>query len=675
MSRKSRRKADEVVVRSPGADWCPASFVFFCAAEGCPGYTYRASEQAHPFGTCGSILCGADGADGGVSVTVPVVVAPVDDSPGQLSAVTPAPHVVNESAIGTSDMPPLNDASIEAEIPEFDGIDELPAADSRAVREEPPTREELFAQYKDALAALPSVPVQGEKIDVVIGGFQPDDEPPRPEVLVPRLVGDAGREAFLRVATTGLKVPIIGSCWTENEKPGHSCYEVLGINSDEDFALCDFHFAQDRTSAQVLLHLAFFVNGDLDVYLTRPAFFRDFGRVQTKTGTVLPMLHGLEQRGLRACPNLNTYVPEVGTWWCSATATEMLLRYVLAVNDEQEVTVTQFAELQVPRYETCRIRPFLDRSLRHFPPEGLPGWVREPSETPTAPRGDDAVDPVGLVSQHCNELALELGVEPLAVVRLFDGALVTLKSLVTMKELATTSPVVAAVISWLQRPETKGYTAPFLELLGSHVARVNAKQLDTVVAYINNDVEPRIEALEQAKRSADEVDVLRTASDEIRGRVTASGQNVQRESGKEVAKKAKQPQLPHMPPEPSEPPRRIRGRPRGTTVAAGAKSPRPGKTKNRAPASDMAARNKVSAKPKNKAKPIASKPAKPSYAQFSSVMGKDKNPKILALLGKIPPGNVDDFRKQSARGLPNMGALTNWNGKEKGTFAQWYFGR
>lgn len=661
--------------------------LYFCLSPQCPGYTYRASDQPHPPDTCGGILNGENAG--------PILAAIGKRAVEALG--------VNESNVGTQDMPPLDDAALEREAPGFD--EELPALDSPANHDEQlddKSREELFAHYEGMRDQSPEAPSVQEST--------PEPELPSPkEAILPRLVTDSvSKEVFLRASTSGVKIPVVGSCWAQHWDPRYEawsehCYDVLGINGEQGFALCDLH--QDGHSYQVLVHLGFFVNGDLDPYLTRPRFFLGFERQVSRAGGVFPVLRETSKRGLRECPTLNTYVPMTGSYWLNPYLGEFYC--VLEINDriDDERTLRVMARYypkdKPPSVLQVGLWPFISGELLFFPNE-VPEWVARGtaliqnyqraclefvSTSQTVPVSDVAgtespasTDPIGQVAQHCNELALELGVDPMAVVRLFDGALTTFKSIVTMKELAASSPVVAAFLGWIKGPDAPMY---LMKLMGTFTADVAAR-LET---YVNQDLEPRIDAIEkkigtgddneQAESSRGYVDVIATQLlDEIQKlkvevfgplpEETKAPKRAAKPPSKPV-KQPKQPELPHMPA------KRGRGRPAGTTVAAGARPPLRKKAKSKPrPASDMASRNEISARPKNKAKPIAAKKPTTIYARFAGLMGKDKNPKILALLRLIPQGKVDKFLNQAQKGLPDM-AVTPWTNKEKGIFAQWYY--
>jgi hypothetical protein len=138
-----------------------------------------------------------------------------------------------------------------------------------------------------------------------------------------------------------------------------------------------------------------------------------------------------------------------------------------------------------------------------------------------------------------------------------------------------------------------------------------------------------------------------------------------------------------------------RGRPKGKKRPA----------KGRAAVSDMAARNAVSAPvkrgrgrppkvaappvkrgrgrpPKAAAPPVKRGLGRPPKApteggtrvEIRDFMGKDSDPKVMALLLKVPPNKLGRFIEQSKHGYPDV-RVTGWNGQEMGLFAKWFYGR
>jgi len=127
-----------------------------------------------------------------------------------------------------------------------------------------------------------------------------------------------------------------------------------------------------------------------------------------------------------------------------------------------------------------------------------------------------------------------------------------------------------------------------------------------------------------------------------------------------------------------------RGRPKGTTLTTGARRPRrKGKRGPYAPRAAKAApkgavRGAIDLPkgkpPKKKARPIAAKATKTTKSRFGSLMNGENNPKIVALLDRIPPSQLEKFVSQAKKGIPAMN-LTPWSSKEQGDFAKWYFSR
>lgn len=62
-----------------------------------------------------------------------------------------------------------------------------------------------------------------------------------------------------------------------------------------------------------------------------------------------------------------------------------------------------------------------------------------------------------LVSQHCTEIAIELNLEPLHVIRLLDAIVQSFGQFVALKELAASTPVIPAIFQRFLTPESRDY--------------------------------------------------------------------------------------------------------------------------------------------------------------------------------------------------------------------------
>lgn len=113
----------------------PAVVRFFCRAVGCPGYEHKASEIAHPFGTCGGIVNNIDAhtlepaATDEPGALPPVIEPPPLTEPGHelpdvLASLpetgpcsgTLAPVLLEQNAAASHDMPALDDDQCEGAI-------------------------------------------------------------------------------------------------------------------------------------------------------------------------------------------------------------------------------------------------------------------------------------------------------------------------------------------------------------------------------------------------------------------------------------------------------------------------------------------------------------------------------------------------------------------------------
>jgi hypothetical protein len=685
---------------------------FFCQSPICPGYKYRASDQKHPAATCGTILSSEDSAANTEEippVPVPPATEPVHEIPQEAieastkdvisSTIALAMRVeqggVNESNVST-DMPPLDPTVHYEEVPIAD--------DSPAAREEP------LPPALETSSPLPDLPS------------------PR-EAQIPRLVTDeASRQAFLnhdpKTISTLHFTPKIGSFWAQYDTStlGLHCFEVQGVNVTEDFAIGDLHLSQLGIKYETMVRLAHFANGELVPYLTAPPFLATT-RSSDRLMFLFPQLTTVN-RGIIAAPHIYTYVPRLDTWW--EDGVDGTIFHVYVVDDIPRIANGVHANVGVYAYtkdrkENREIQPFarfIDHSLTYIDdPEGLPQWLknlyrRAPTNSPPAdpeinPTADD--NPIALLLAHVSDLANELGTQPLHVARLVDGILQTFSSVVTLKELATTSPVIVALLERLKSPQARQLLK---ELVGapnstdpliSATLQAMSDSLDKVVQYINKDVEPRIDKLESSD------DQLRNAGGNLFEDLIADVESL----GKRLTQLERNAPIgadelkANAPPKPvrrssrpkrkgrakarggdSGPPRTGPGRPPGTTVANGAKPPvkvgrghpKGSKTRKKALAKaaapspailNLVRANAARAK-LNKTKARTGKqPAAPA-SPWKAFMGKNDDPKILALLKRIAPTNVKAFLAQAKNGMPAVN-LTPWSGKDYCQFASWHF--
>jgi hypothetical protein len=686
---------------------------YFCKAVTCPGYDFRASETPHPFGTCGAILGNID--DPTKKPELPMIPAPeqtspvndLPDEPTQQSALT-----VDESNVGKVSSP---DTPLLAPDQDDDPLPtDSPAAQGQALPE---------ASSLDEVA--PETPHDGVEL-------------PSPAVdLLPRLVTDIEQiEYFCEPSSAAPlgKAPKPGTWWAEAIEAYFReihCYEVTGVNVTEGFALCDFHI-YDRKS-EVLVHLAHFVNGDLVPYLTQPSFTRRTVRARDE-GSVLPFICDASSRGLRPSPSLNMWVPDLDSWWFDSTDRSYF--QVRKVNEEprlnaglKEVSVNNYTQTSTNRaFGIMSLTSFLDGSLEYIGDqsqiETMPlwkNWLCEQVQSLSQPqnRSDDL--PLTF-SEVCVGIATELDVEPVHVERIVIGYLGTFTSFLLSKSLTATSP---AVVSFVEKMKAKNAVLVVTEILQGFMQRAaqtggtpayehaldngSIAQLDKVVAYINEKLEPRLDALEQrfgtdTMPPLEQLEQMRRAgsdlaeslvkdmtelkermdeveTDRIRRDKQLSAQrrkNAQKPGGPKVItreakrrtdrarrdRKAKQESdnLRAAFAQRGEPLEEVfkpkRGRPKGTTLNSGAKRGRPKGSKTK----------KKALIPENK--PISQAP---KASRWDTFMGASKDPKILAMLNRIAPKNVDNFLKQAKKGAPSM-KLTPWNDVEQANFFKWYFG-
>ena len=310
---------------------------FFCRAVGCPGYSYRATDKPHPFGTCGAILNAIEHVEKTNSMNDPIE--------------QNAPAVVNESNVGQVDMPPLDpDAHYDNE----------PLADN-------------------------SPAAQGDELPASV---VPSEEPlPSPiEDMLPRIVTGDEAAYFLEPSRDNAQklVPRADTFWCQGTEPPN-CYHVLGVNQTEGFALCDYHCA--GLKFECLVHLSHFTNADLSPYLSSPKFTQKSERALTPDGIVRPYVKNYISRGLRPSSLLCMWVPIDGSWWSRVDAVSQYLQ-VIAVDEipkmgaaiENIIVTRYFGPTQQKQESRASIGDFLDGSLKylgmdHHDSVLIPLWV------------------------------------------------------------------------------------------------------------------------------------------------------------------------------------------------------------------------------------------------------------------------------------------------------------
>jgi hypothetical protein len=654
-----------------------------------------------------------------VPAAPPEVVEPDMGEPAEVEVIIPDPTPTDMEASPEPILASIPEALIQTE--DTPSLDELLADSSPAAEaSDTPflrTVEEILYPVKEVVTPEP-------------------EELPAPEKsALPRVVKERESAELYYETQRGIRGPRPGTFWRQDYIDDH-CYEVLGVL--EHFVLCDLYW--HGFVRQCLVYNDHF-GQEIWPYLTPPKF-PNHERVQPHFGEVFPVLPNSQERGLMPYPELNAWVPVPGRWWqtnASPVVYYRSLRVLSAVetvgtgspNDGEVVIEVEIYvdSLQKAQLGHLHLTHFLNNGLvvldpsiqypadwiwrMHTQPQQMP---EEPSHS-TPPATDEPLPPVRSIEQQCVELALELGVDRTHVERFIDGTLRTVQAIASMKELADSSPVVGGLLERLK-------TSPFLPQLREIVGMVSglggqkvpsAEAQQKIVDYINQQLEPRIDALEKeepgpaeehesmldavVKSSRETFELLRKDLDILSERVEelelpAAKAKPKSKPAAKPAKKAPKASAEARTLElfPEEPVKRPRGRPKGsktkkkgrkaggrlTPKAAQLSPPRSNMPKNKAKAAGRASR--ASRPPPNKARPLAKGPGGkgddklPYFQRFKALIGEPYDQKIMALLNQLPPRNRDEFLKQVKKGLPDM-RLTGWNAEQQGRFAMWYFGR
>jgi len=670
---------------------------YFCAAADCPGYPYRASDQPHPEMTCGGIENSSDSAkEENISVVeptephneIPENTAPTpiaNDSPAMAGETLPeieegqSPVTEDDSGLPTANeiiLPRLLLSSAERA---HYLVDSHPAVDSCWAQ---PNEFEVWVHcyHVTGVNAAEGFALCEIQYDVQSLGFQKWECLVRlahftngdlaPFLTKPYFVGqaklgfgsprsvypvlDAPQKRGLRESNVlNSWVPILGTWWLE-ELPSPqtgAVYRVQKINED----------VVRRANVD-----------DVAVVI----FYPDGSRVRA----VAPFEKFLD-----------------GTF--------------------------QFLD------RVGELPPWVAQALAADPP--MP--TERPSLHPTALRdpaaGTVEVSSLASIAAMCDDLATSLDVAPSHVYRLLDGGLMTASAVVAMKELTTTSPAVAAFLSAVQRRDVmKGLAQWFRQFNSDAFIHFDEAQ-EKIVNYINQKIEPRLEQIETRlgdetvppleqlehvrKTSANlyesvlgdmdgiikRLEVLeneRMAVNEDLSRLKASRlpnvntakPKVDKEE-KLASRRRKDRALREKKQRNIEGLRRANatarvtpsmdddddveqlskptiGRPIGSTYATGAN--RSGTKKG-----GLLSRKRGPGRPpgSKKTKQKTTTMAGPASV-LVSFMGNATDPKILALLNRIPSSQRGRFIEQAKRGMPDL-KPTGWNSREQTTFARWYF--
>lgn len=675
------------------------SALYYCRSPICPGYTQRASDMPHPLTTCGNILNTGDSS--GKREDPTVIERPSPTEPFNLPPDAAAAAVVNESNVQSEDMPQLEPDVVHAE-------------DSPAAADEPlpvPDSVDLPSPI-EAMAPLP------------------------PVLIVDR--NDLERYLFRPSFAPSNILPIMGSVWREPGMSDGHCYEVMGSNPGDGLVLCSCHLPPD--SRECLVRLEHFLNGDLCPLSRKPEFVATCVPSRERLSFVVPILEQPERRGLMSSLGLSSWLPIPGTYWAGIDT----VYRVTDVDEEvslplqNSIGVRVFSSHHPPVDSKLKIGMFFATIEYVSDISDLPVWVTDAGKLVHPERSADGL------TLRCDEIATELGVDPSHVERLVDGALATISSVLTFKGVADSSPAADAVIKLISSEKFIHHFRSVLATFNHGVAldvnkvveyinKTLEPRIDALEQHFGTSEDPTVlEQLGQMRKSfgdhaeglVKDIEQLKERLDilETLGLAGVEDDVVDEDDDEPPVMVEKPAKKPRIAPETEKQRRRKRdrarrarvaqqeeqlrmrqlrvlgtgpeslddelptknpgGRPKGATLAAGARTkvgkkrkpgagrPKGSKNKPKPVVSDMAARASVSAwSPKNGAKPLGGG----SKASNSFNWGKIvKIPQIVNLLQRIPPSQVDKFREQAKKRLPDL-RLTPWNSNEQGRFAQWYF--
>jgi len=641
----------------------PKPATFYCFATGCPGYPYRADHKAHPPATCGSI--------------VNCVHLNKDDTIAGLPETKP-PEAETIAGLPEKNAPELakyRESVIEGVEAAF-GVDrnEVNAPSAGTQQVEPLTVDELIAEIPELI----DEPAQTQP-----GGQVPELEPtptvddPAPVVFVPgigtlwrHVIG--GLEYLVEVCTTASTQQADGQVAVMAYVPGSEGMEFGWVFENVDFSSGRLTPWEDLVPRWIA-----------DKLSEQAAALLSLDRVLEPSETIEVMVEVMADT-----PQLEDPSPTEAP----ATGADLADSFGLRVN-------VLAAELGVrPEHVSRTIEAVLDVAAQLITFHG------ELQTSPMIAR---------LTERISDEVSTDRG--------LVAGLLRAIRPALALSYRRTADDF------WATRADQLDKWAHEIERRIAHqdeTLRIAVERASKASTFARSDAEEAVATIaessitqiqERIDSATDRVFALESWRGLIQKEIGnfARSRKLQKHDPKSAADRGKEfrQRQKKLADEKARNLAELRKqKAQADAVEAGAKPRGRPKGKKRpvkggAAVSDMAARNAISAPvkrgrgrppkaaappvkrgrgrpPKAAAPPVKRGRGRPPKApteggtrvEIRDFMGKDSDPKVMALLLKVPPNKLGRFIEQSKHGYPDV-TVTGWNGQEMGLFAKWFYGR
>lgn len=744
----------------------PAVVRFYCKAATCPGYPHKPSDLAHPASTCGSLLNATE--DNRPLETISLSefdelpalepehrTQPENDLPEVLPSEPPGklqpmglvaleqleqlePMALEQNALTSHDMPPLPDAVTAADV--WDLPDPTPETDSPGALEPfpVPVRESFVWQPPEA----PTVP-----------------PPPMAGTWLRRAEGLSSFPDYIRVVGSGAISAVIVFVWPNHWMARtYTPWEFQGLELIEQGETLPDWVQETHQK----LNIPALLSGDTSKTVAADGSVKRDDVFQVEAPAA-----ALEQPEEEDLPpvlapppaadplheepaGVEDFWPDIGSFWFDGKLLyeiiehkldkRMMLAAEYGPTPEQRgdwsytdrglactvvITLEEFGALLpfehcpppwVLDYRASRIAQVAialhektTMALLEVAKDEIAQSVQNAEKHGQAEEKCLAPHPLTAISSCMHELADELHVKPSHVMTTVEAVLQTLGSLVTFRDVWTSSPAVEALLLQLsqgiaaQKGLQRVIALAFHNIVGKAVDERVQQLTQPFLAAMAGGASVGKAAQTPKKTAKDEG--FAEAVEEVRGLVEADCRRMISEAFEAWSAKHRSPVNPddwaELGKDLGKAESRIfkvEGQIKDILAEVGHinKSFKLQKedsltSSDRGKAYRQRQREKADEKAHNLAKLRIQKAAddavmnegKPKKSEKTTVttptgkmidrfMGRAADPKVRALLGRIPPTKLPRFFEQAAKGLPDT-QVTPWKTREIGEFAKWYY--